>query len=199
MKKYLLAALLFLSGTAGFCTTWTVNNAGFTFSPASVTIDAGDSVQFSLASMHNALEVSEETWIAKGNTPLPGGFETAFGGGLVLPLQLSVGTHYYVCSPHASSGMRGIIIVQSLTGVDDLKAGSDFFVYPNPARSIMTIKANENMIGKQFYMTDQSGRKVFDGRVTSNETQVNIGQLATGTYQVILIDQKKQAYKLIKN
>lgn len=51
------------------------------------------------------------TWSVNGNTPLSGGFTRPFGGGLLTPSTgLTVGTHYYVCSPHASSGMKGIIV-----------------------------------------------------------------------------------------
>lgn len=106
--------MLFLyNSTAAFCTTWTVVNSGFAFSPATLTITDGDIVQFTLASNHNAREVSQTTWNANGNTALSGGFQTAFSGGTVTAAQLTVGTHYYVCSPHAGGGMKATIIVQA--------------------------------------------------------------------------------------
>jgi hypothetical protein len=55
--------------------------------------------------------VSQATWNANGTTPLPGGFSVPFGGGMVLPSQLGIGTHYYVCQAHVSFGMKGKIIV----------------------------------------------------------------------------------------
>ncbi|RPI23044.1 MAG: hypothetical protein EHM61_20725 [Acidobacteria bacterium] len=89
--------------------THTVNDVGFTFNPATVTITAGDSVQWQIASIHNVVEVTEATWNANGNTPKAGGFSTTFGGGTV---QFNTpGTYWYVCSPHASAGMKGRVIV----------------------------------------------------------------------------------------
>jgi plastocyanin len=86
-----------------------VTNSGFTFVPADVTIDAGDSVQWQLAGIHEVVEVTQQTWNANGNTPKPGGFSTPFGGGTVK--FDTPGTYFYVCSPHASLGMKGTITV----------------------------------------------------------------------------------------
>lgn len=134
MKKTLFCLFMLLVATAGFSTTWTITNSGFEFSPDDITIQAGDSVLFELASMHNAVEVSQATWEANGNNPLEGGFSVPFGGGLVLPEKLSAGTHYYVCAPHASGGMKGIIEVQNPTGVPSNPLSAKINVYPNPTR-----------------------------------------------------------------
>ena len=109
--KSLLTLLLITVSTSAFCTIWTINTSGFTYTPATTNILFGDTVVFTIGGSHDAREVSLTTWNANGNTPLPGGFQTAFGGGMVLPAQLAVGTHYFVCTPHASFGMKGTIVV----------------------------------------------------------------------------------------
>lgn len=114
-KNFLLSLSLFLISMSGFSTTWIINNSSNTFTPATITISLGDTVSFVISFAHDAREVSQITWNANGNTPLTGGFQTPFGGGLVLPAQLGVGVHYYVCTPHASMGMKAIIIVQNCT------------------------------------------------------------------------------------
>ncbi|MDX1907903.1 MAG: plastocyanin/azurin family copper-binding protein, partial [Bacteroidia bacterium] len=113
MKNLLLTLLLISTSLTGFCTVWTINDSGLTFTPATITINLGDTVNFVLSATHNAREVSQATWNANGTTALAGGFQAPFGGGTILPAQLGVGTHYYVCTPHASFGMKGTIIVQS--------------------------------------------------------------------------------------
>lgn len=113
--KISLSLLLLSAGLTGFSTTVIVTNQSNSFSPNSVTITLGDSVKFLIASAHDAREVSLTTWSTNGNTALSGGFQTPFGGGLVLPAQLTVGTHYFVCTPHASMGMKGVITVQACT------------------------------------------------------------------------------------
>ena len=87
----------------------TVTNSGFTFTPSLLTVNAGDTVRFQLDSIHNAVEVSQATWDANGNTS-NGGFAVDFGGGDVV--FNTPGTYYYVCTVHASMGMKGRIVVQ---------------------------------------------------------------------------------------
>ncbi|RCK75844.1 MAG: Cell surface protein [Ignavibacteriae bacterium] len=109
----ILALLTIFFANYLFCTTHTITNMGFVFNPSIISINLGDTVNFVLESMHNAIEVSEATWNTNGKTP-NGGFATPFGGGKVI-LQ-SVGTYYYVCSPYAAFGMKGKIIVVASTG-----------------------------------------------------------------------------------
>ena len=114
MKNKILLTLLLIKLTlTGFSTVWPVSNMGNTFSSATITINFGDTVNFLISGSHDAREVSLMTWNANGNTALFGGFQTNFGGGMVYPNQLGIGSHYYVCTPHASMGMKGIIIVQN--------------------------------------------------------------------------------------
>jgi plastocyanin len=88
--------------------TMTVVDSGFSFSPATITIRAGDTVKFSLLSMHNVIEVSKATWDANGNTS-NGGFTLPFGGGSLTFAR--PGIHYFVCGPHSDKGMKGTIVV----------------------------------------------------------------------------------------
>ena len=131
MKKLILALLLASFYLNRFSTTWQIVNSGFTFSTATLTIQQDDNVNFVIESMHNAIEVSQSVWNADGNSPAIG-FSVPFGGGNVSSTQLSVGTHYYVCSPHASLGMKGKIIVQAISGLNETKNESNILVYPNP-------------------------------------------------------------------
>ena len=117
-----------------FSTTHTIVNDGFAFSPDALTITLGDTVVFNLASIHTAREVSKATWDANGTTS-DGGFDLPFGGGTVV--LTTVGDHYYVCVPHASLGMKGVITVLAATGVNTVNAPiPDKFAlrqnYPNP-------------------------------------------------------------------
>jgi len=102
-----------LSSTPYAPMTHVVNSAGLIYNPDSIRITQGDAVQFQIGGSHDAREVSQATYNANGNT-WNGGFQTAFGGGLVnVP---NLGIYYYVCTPHASLGMKGRIFVQPYTG-----------------------------------------------------------------------------------
>jgi plastocyanin len=198
MKTILSSLMLVLSTTGAFCTTWIITNSGSTFSPSTITITVGDDVTFNLASIHNAVEVSQATWNANGSTKLTGGFETAFGGGQVLSSQLGVGTHYYVCANHVSSGMKGTIVLQNATGIEENRLSSDFSIYPNPSFISVTIKANENRIGSEFYIADLTGKKVASGKLDNEITTIDISHLTRGIYMIGMVDQRERPVKLIK-
>ncbi len=82
---------------------------GFTFQPASITVDSSDTVRFVLDPMHTSREVDSLTWAADDTTS-NGGFDLPPGGGEVVPPL--PGTYYFVCVPHASVGMKGVIVVK---------------------------------------------------------------------------------------
>lgn len=163
--------------------TWTINNAGNTFAPANITINEGDDVNFVLASSHDAREVSEATWNMNKNTPLPGGFQTPFGGGLVTSDKLTVGTHWFVCSVHASSGMKGIIVVQPASGSDDQDPGelNQIQLYPNPVTDQLIIKANLTAYPHPFSLVDYSCKELLHGWI-SESTTLDLNFLTPGVY-----------------
>ena len=199
MKSFLLSLPLLFLGIPAFSTTWTITNLDFTFNPATITINQGDNVNFNLGIIHNAVEVSLSTWNANGNTALAGGFEVPFGGGSVQSSQLAIGTHYYVCAPHASSGMKGMIIVQSITDIADNKLQSGFSVYPNPSINIITVRASDKMTGRQYYMTNLIGNLVLNGRIINETEQVDISQLPKGIYLIRVDGIRGEPVKVIKN
>ena len=172
MKKIISLLVLSVISTVSYCTTWQITNVGTTFSPSTVTIHLGDSVNFTLESIHNAVEVSQATWNADGNTPLPGGFSVPFGGGMLVPAQLPTGTHYYVCSTHASLGMKGIITVQNNAGIAGNQLAPTISVYPNPANNLLTLKSGNDLMGLQYVITDIAGKQLQAGKLSNEVTQV---------------------------
>ena len=111
-----LLVMLPLCVSLGLGTTHTIISSGLAFRPSTLTITLGDTVQFALALIHNAVEVSQATWEADG-TASNGGFSLPFGGGTIVPGQ--TGTLYYVCTVHAFFGMKGIITVDPVIVLSD--------------------------------------------------------------------------------
>ena len=135
---YFFSLIIFLlSRNDTMATSYTVSSVGFTFSPDNITIKVGDEISFELGDTHNAVEVSKATWDSNGKTS-NGGFGVGFGGGKVT--FNTAGTFYYVCTPHASMGMKGKIIVTPLTGIDENKNSADLELYPNPAYGFFNIR-----------------------------------------------------------
>ena len=176
MKNFTFSFLFSFIAVSGFCTTWTVQNSGFTFNPDNLTIIVGDDVMFNLDGIHNSVEVSEATWNMNGNTPLAGGWATGFGGGLVPASMLEVGTHYYVCQPHAGDGMKGIIIVQQSTGTSDDIYRPSFSIYPNPSTGKIQLVMENTTFAKnnKLEVYDLHGklvRSIYSGWLEAGSTR----------------------------
>jgi plastocyanin len=199
MKRFTFIAVLLMYSLIVFSAKKEITNVGLTFSPASLTIEAGDNVTFVLELMHNAVEVSQATWNANGTTALPGGFSVPFGGGELLPAQLPVGTHYYVCTNHASSGMKGVIIVGTPTGIDESLGQVDISIFPNPAIDFITVNVSNNLIGNQYFLTDHNGSQMLTGKIDSETTSINISQFRNGIYLFQVTGQKRHSFKVVKN
>jgi plastocyanin len=158
MKKYLLVAVFAAVATIGKGTIHTITTPGFNFSPPAIQILAGDTVNFSIGGSHNAVEVSQATWNANGNTPLPGGFALPFGGGMLFTAGWSQGMHYYVCQPHASSGMKGTINVVGTVGLPAVPAPAvTINIFTDPAGDGLIIEAPGT---DRFGVYDMSGRQI---------------------------------------
>ncbi len=109
--------LLLLAGSSLWATTHTITNNGFDFVPMVLNVTVGDTVVFDIGGSHNAVEVSEDTYNAQG-TMSNGGFEVGFGGGTIVIDEAK--TYYYVCQPHASLAMIGIIVASEPQPAGDL-------------------------------------------------------------------------------
>jgi plastocyanin len=200
MKKLyvLIIILLFTFGSAPtFATTWTIVNSGFTFSPNVLTITLGDTVIFTLAGSHNAVEVSQATWLANGNTS-NGGFVVPFGGGQIIPNQVK--TYYYVCQPHASSGMKGQIIVNNSTGIPDPVAEDGILrLTPNPVSSSVIIKTGlATGTPNQMKIYDLTGKSLLARQNVNTGDVLDVSTFRRGVYFIELVsDGRKRVSKLV--
>ncbi len=194
MKMFLLFLLLVVTvGMPARAATHQVTNSGYTFSPSTLTINAGDTVVFTLESIHNAVEVTQATWNAGGTTPLPGGFGVDFGGGTVVITQ--PGLHYYVCQNHAPYGMKATITVNAVTGVAATGSGiPKAYVlhqsYPNPFNPSTSIRyelpSESSVLIRVFNILGQPVATLVNGIESAGEKQVrwDAGSSASGVYFV---------------
>lgn len=202
MKK--LYSLIFPFLLLNICSyaqaTYEINEEGYTFVPSSLTVMTGDKVVFNGSDVHPVVEVSKKTWDANGTTALEGGFAFPSGSGEVVFQEQ--GTHYHVCTRHVTLGMKGIIVVTQITGINDY-AGIEngLSIYPNPVTgSYFTVRFNSEQ-SDQIYMRiiDLKGRVVYEKRnvhtVTGNNfINVDLSGISNGFYMVEITGNNFQDY-----
>jgi plastocyanin len=196
MKKIFFSIMLISSAIFAYSNVWTITTSGFTFSPATLTITVGDSVNFTLPGIHNAVEVDFTTWSANGITPLAGGFSEPLGGGMVLPSKLTVGTHYYVCTVHvATMGMKGSIIVENPLNVVLNKMNEKISIYPNPSKSSVNLNLDISEPQKvQLQIVNTAGQEFIEKQLENGENNIDIGMLNDGLYYIIVVTDKKTIF-----
>ena len=158
MKKIytlLFACATFLSIKAA---SFTITVVGFAYSPASLTVTAGDVVTIQTSSMHPTAQVDATTWNANGTTTLTGGWGVKTADYTFTAS--AVGTIYYVCQAHVLSGMKGTINVVATVGINEKTAFlNSFELFPNPATNTIglnfSLNANSSLSAKLFNVLGQ--------------------------------------------
>ena len=181
MKQLSAIALFLFAGLSVHAQT--ITSVGTTWSPAELTVTAGTPITITIVGTHDMREVSEDTWNANG-TLSNGGFEFLVG---THTLTLDIpGTYWYVCVPHvANFGMKGKIIVETNTGIDE-EALQLFAIAPNPA-SLELLINSATETGSQLALIDMDGREVLR-QTLLGDNRIAIGHLAAGNYIVVLLN-----------
>ncbi|MEY3084646.1 MAG: hypothetical protein RL037_826 [Bacteroidota bacterium] len=73
-----------------------------------------------------------------------------------------------------------------------------FSVFPNPAQSVINIKTNINLIGSFYVIYDNLGKIIIKGKITSEDTTIELGNLSAGIYLFSVGENLKQTFKVIK-
>ncbi|MBK7381951.1 MAG: T9SS type A sorting domain-containing protein [Flavobacteriales bacterium] len=180
MHRTLTLPLLF---TVATLSAQTITSSGFNWVPAELTVTAGTPIAVTVTGNHVMREVSEDTWNANGTTS-NGGFEYSSG---THTLTLDVpGTYWYVCVTHINSGMKGKIIVEANTGLNEGEATLDLTLSPNPANQDFTVTSDPSK-ASAIALMDLQGRQVLRQHLTGND-RIVVGQLPEGNYVAVILD-----------
>ena len=61
----------------------------------------------------------------------------------------------------------------SLSGMDEFTS-STVEVFPNPVKDKLIIRVEESAIGEKYFLMDDTGRIVMDGKVSSESVEINM-------------------------
>jgi hypothetical protein len=83
-------------------------------------------------------------------------------------------------------------------GINETINDKLFSIYPNPAQSIVNVKADAKLIGTVYTIYDNTGKVVLSGTINAENTSVELGNLSAGIYLFSVGENVKQTFKVIK-
>jgi hypothetical protein len=93
---------------------------------------------------------------------------------------------------------RSNIVNNGVNGINTL-ANNTVLVYPNPTSKDVTLEITAELIGKDYYLTDNTGRIMLSGQFRALKETINLEQIATGVYFIKIDDNTNLMYKIVKD
>lgn len=91
-----------------------------------------------------------------------------------------------------------VLTVLNNTGINKVSQSNLFSVYPNPAKSQINVKADAKLLGSLYNVYDNVGKVVLSGKINSENTVIELGNLSGGVYLFSVGENLKQTFKVIK-
>ena len=91
-----------------------------------------------------------------------------------------------------------ILTVNNNVGINEFTQDNLFSVYPNPAKSQINVKADAKLLGSIYTVYDNTGKLVLTGKINSENTVIELGNLSGGIYLFSVGENLKQTFKVIK-
>jgi hypothetical protein len=83
-------------------------------------------------------------------------------------------------------------------GINEISSNNIFSVFPNPAQSLINVKADIKLLGSAYVIYDNTGKTILKGIITSEITIIELGNLSGGIYLFSVGENLKQSFKVIK-
>jgi len=90
------------------------------------------------------------------------------------------------------------LYTSSSVGINEVSQSNLFSVYPNPAKSQINVKADAKLLGSIYTVYDNTGKLVLSGKIISENTTIELGNLSGGIYLFSVGENLKQTFKVIK-
>ena len=90
------------------------------------------------------------------------------------------------------------IVNNGVNGINAL-ANTSVLVYPNPTSKDVTLEITAELLGKDYYLTDNTGRIILSGQFRTLKETINLEQISTGVYFIKIDNNANLMYKIVKN
>jgi hypothetical protein len=91
------------------------------------------------------------------------------------------------------------VVCSPLSSVNNISQNPSLFtVYPNPAKSQITVKVAALLLGSDYIIYDYTGKSVLSGKIISEDSLIELGNLSGGIYLLSVGENMNQTFKVIK-
>lgn len=143
---------------------------------------------------------------AQNNIVSSGGESTGPGGSV----SYSVGQIFYTTNPgpigSVAQGVQQPYEISVITTIEEAREiNLVCTAYPNPAYDLLTLKVDASTTleiqSLVYHLFDMNGNLLEGKKITGNETNISIGNLASATYFLKVVHGNKEVitFKIIKN
>ncbi len=91
-----------------------------------------------------------------------------------------------------------VLTVFDNSGVEENELKPGIAIYPNPTYSHITISVNQRLVGASFTLYNPVGKMVYSGKLSSENTHVDLSSLASGIYFLSLNEEKRILHRIQK-
>jgi len=170
--------------------THQVTTSGTTFVPETLNVVVGDIISFTPVGSHSMTEVAKSTWDNNNASPVIGFNTTVVSSNSTFNIN-SAGNHYFVCIPHASMGMKGLIIASETMTIGSVTGKPDFNIAPNPASNFIQVYFRNYASAKNYSLNilDITGRSIYkSSKIAANSFSISTTEFRNGIYILQIID-----------
>ena len=108
-------------------------------------------------------------------------------------------TYAYTDGNGCSNADTITINVDDCLGIAEENSVSFVSVYPNPTSKDVTLEITAELLGKGYYLTDNTGRIILNGQFRALKETINLEQISTGVYFIKIDNNANLMYKIVKN
>ena len=99
---------------------------------------------------------------------------------------------------HNRKGHVRVFSLRNVTSASKPTMCQNLSVYPNPVKSQLTFNINSSFIGATYTICNMVGKEIKTGKLLSENTEVDLDSLPSGSYIVKLLNQNTSHARIIK-
>jgi len=194
MKKLFTVLIIVLIAFNSKATIHTIQvwNGYYQFLPASLTIQLGDTLQWTPLDPPTMVHTITSAIIPSGAATFDYTWQLPADTFFQYIPQIA-GLYEYECTPHIAWNMLGTItVIGGTTAVTENKTNT-FIIYPNPASNYIHFNTLNTI--ERYIIHDANGAILLSG---NTEDKINISTLKNGMYFIKILGDKPKLIKIIK-